>query len=315
MPIYKLVADPSDRIHWLYIASAYLIGLFVFVGSNQGASPATVIAYVKRMFPKRILLHPSAIADYKMLFANTLLYFYLFPMILIYVNAFSANAVMAFAALFRGNGPALLHNWTDRVVLTITWLFVWDFSFFIAHYLQHRISLLWEFHKVHHSAETLTPFTVYRMHPVDDVLTTVIVAFNTGLVSGIFSFVYADSVSMYTVNGLNIFWFLFLVCGYHLRHSHIWVLFPKPIRYFISSPALHLIHHSDNSKHFNKNFARIFVIWDWFAGTLYIPERKVKVRFGLGSAEHRKFDNLWDLYVLPFRNIARRCSIRRIKRV
>jgi sterol desaturase/sphingolipid hydroxylase (fatty acid hydroxylase superfamily) len=31
----------------------------------------------------------------------------------------------------------------------------------------HRIPVLWEFHKVHHSAEVLTPISLYRAHPVD----------------------------------------------------------------------------------------------------------------------------------------------------
>lgn len=35
------------------------------------------------------------------------------------------------------------------------------------HYCQHKISWLWAFHKVHHSAEGLTPLTANRHHPVD----------------------------------------------------------------------------------------------------------------------------------------------------
>ena len=46
-------------------------------------------------------------------------------------------------------------------------------AIFVAHYLQHRVPVFWEFHKVHHSAQVLTPITLYRMHPIDDMLTAV----------------------------------------------------------------------------------------------------------------------------------------------
>ena len=45
-----------------------------------------------------------------------------------------------------------------------------DFGFFFGHYLGHKVPLLWEFHKVHHSAEVLSPLTNYRFHPLDRVL-------------------------------------------------------------------------------------------------------------------------------------------------
>ena len=39
---------------------------------------------------------------------------------------------------------------------------LWDFAATWAHYLQHRVPILWELHKVHHSAEVMTPITSGR---------------------------------------------------------------------------------------------------------------------------------------------------------
>ena len=306
LPVYKAVVAPDDRIYWLYFLSAYLIGLAVYLNARGTWSPAAIIAAVRRLFPKAVIGHRSAIADYKMLFLNNFIYFFLFPWMIVsatYVAKVTAGAV---GGVWGLEGLGWSPSWASRLALTIVWLIVWDLGFFVAHYLQHKLPVLGEFHKVHHSAAVMTPVTVFRMHPVDDILTASLVAAFTGVVKGVFDFLYADPVTFYVVNGLNVFWFLFLFAGYHLRHSHIWVMFPRPFRNVISSPALHLIHHSDAPRHYDKNFARMFIIWDQLAGTFYMPKRREEIRFGLGGGEHLEFDSLLRLYFLPFKKVAAR---------
>lgn len=45
-----------------------------------------------------------------------------------------------------------------------------DFTRFLLHYLMHRLPWLWSIHRLHHSAEVMTPFTVYRSHPLESLL-------------------------------------------------------------------------------------------------------------------------------------------------
>ena len=96
-------------------------------------------------------------------------------------------------------------------------------------------------------------------------------------------------------------WFVFLFAGYNLRHTHLWILWPKPLRYVISSPALHQIHHSTAEKHFDKNFARTFIFWDWLFGTLYLPTEREEITYGLGEEENRKYRSLKQIYLEPFK--------------
>jgi len=56
-------------------------------------------------------------------------------------------------------------------------------------------------------------------------------------------------------------------------------------------------------KHFDKNFARMFVFWDRLAGTLYLPKEREEITFGMGG-EEREFDSLWKIYTLPFKKVA-----------
>ncbi|MFT7595977.1 MAG: sterol desaturase/sphingolipid hydroxylase (fatty acid hydroxylase superfamily) [Paracoccaceae bacterium] len=99
--------------------------------------------------------------------------------------------------------------------------------------------------------------------------------------------------------------FVFYFFGYHLRHSHVWIMFPKGIRQIISSPALHLIHHSVDQKHWDKNFGRIFILWDRVVGAAYIPTDREEIRFGIGTDEDGQYNSVYKLYMLPFRKAAR----------
>ena len=46
----------------------------------------------------------------------------------------------------------------------------------------HRVPALWEFHKVHHSAEVLTPLTEWRQHPLELMLFPVVIGAATAVV-------------------------------------------------------------------------------------------------------------------------------------
>ncbi len=127
-----------------------------------------------------------------------------------------------------------------------------------------------------------------------------------GTVDGVFLYLYSDPVATVTVMGVNAVTFFGFAIGYHLKHTHIWLMFPRGIREHISSPAMHLIHHSKDPRHYDMNMARVFTIWDRLAGTLYIPEEYEEIECGMGDDEHLEFDSVWQLYVLPFKNVARR---------
>ena len=98
-----------------------------------------------------------------------------------------------------------------------------DLGLFLAHYLQHGVPVLWGFHKVHHSAQVLTPFTAYRMHLVDDVLAMSLSGLFAGVVLGTFNFRQPGNAGAATILGLNAALFLYYAFGYNLRHSHVWL--------------------------------------------------------------------------------------------
>ena len=82
----------------------------------------------------------------------------------------TSGAVAALATgLGRESGTALVTpSWTTLVVFTLLLQLVTDFTSYLMHLAQHRVPALWAFHRVHHSALVLNPFSNYREHPIDN---------------------------------------------------------------------------------------------------------------------------------------------------
>ncbi len=93
-------------------------------------------------------------------------------------------------------------------------------------------------------------------------------------------------------------------CFGYIGHSSLRLTFPKPISYIFLSPSLHWIHHSNNPKHFNKNFGRVLCFWDQVFGT-YLDESNLKdiTEFGVDNSEYNKHNPLYCYYILPLKRL------------
>ena len=135
----------------------------------------------------------------------------------------------------------------------------------------HAVPSLWHFHQVHHSAEVLTPITVYRIHPVEDAVNGILSAAVSALVASTYTVLSSQDVSPFALFGVDIISLSFFLFGNALRHSHIWLSYGPWLSWIFISPAQHEIYHSIDPKHWNKNYGYMFAIWDACIGTLYIP--------------------------------------------
>jgi creatinine amidohydrolase/Fe(II)-dependent formamide hydrolase-like protein/sterol desaturase/sphingolipid hydroxylase (fatty acid hydroxylase superfamily) len=297
---FLLVKQGSERIYWLYLFTSLLLALLVFLKSNrgQGFSWKKLSAFC---FPASIYGHRSARNDYVFFWVNSILSALMILPIVGRLHGLVSNQIqneLSQLGLFglSGNHPML-----GSVLYTLCAGILLDFLIFYIHYLQHRVPWLWEFHKTHHSAEVLQPLTVYRMHPVDDILNFILSGLLLGLLDGLFRGLFHSPLIVFGAFNINILLMGFYLAGYHLRHSHIWLDYgPFWDRLFIS-PAQHQIHHSQAPNHYDKNFGFLFALWDRWFGTLYIPKAKEPLQFGINHAgEHLAYDSVWKLYLLPF---------------
>ncbi len=71
---------------------------------------------------------------------------------------------------------------------------------------------------------------------------------------------------------------------------------------------MHHVHHSCESRHYDKNFAVVFSLWDHLAGTNYIPARGEQFQLGIGP-EGEEFSSVWRAYFYPFYSLARKIRL------
>jgi sterol desaturase/sphingolipid hydroxylase (fatty acid hydroxylase superfamily)/Flp pilus assembly protein TadG len=303
--ILALLADPfvqflfwGSLFWWPYLLTTLAIALIGFFYAHRDASLGE---FRRRFFSRRIWAHPSAQADYAYYLVNSVLH----PVIVAPL-IFSGAAVGLWieSGLVHFFGPtrsALLGITPARILYTVLFFLAYDFARFAAHGLLHDVPILWQFHKVHHSAEVLTPITNYRAHPVELFLMAAIPNLATGIVTGVAWYIAAGAVTVYTFLGAHIF-----IVGFNsfanLRHSHVWISFGPRLNRWLVSPAHHQLHHSCDPRHFGKNRGFELAIWDRLCGTLCVPGAAEPLRLGLCDGSDAAWHGVGRMYLWPFRH-------------
>ncbi|MGQ0383959.1 MAG: sterol desaturase family protein [Gammaproteobacteria bacterium] len=296
----------TGHMHYVFFATALVIAFayyWRYVRATGGGA-----GFARWLLPREIYLHRSAVVDYQYYLVNSIILSKVYPVIFIGLPGVLLVSDGVRQVLTSAFGPAGVSGppsvWAG-IAFTVAMTLAFDFAKWYAHFLEHRVPVLWEFHKVHHSAEVLTPFTNSRSHPVDQILEQLMVAFVSAPVTGVFAWLYPAQVTEITLWNLGILHLAFFLTQ-HLRHSHVRLGFGRWASRIFSSPAMHQIHHSVEERHWDRNFALMFSLWDVLAGTNYIPASDEKYRLGLPGGEHRRFQSLGALYFAPFAAAARR---------
>jgi len=290
--------NTEKRIHILYLITSMILAYYVYRKSRIKTS------FFKYLFPKKIWASKSAFVDYSLFCFNSLIkILFIGPYVIIglYI-AFYVNEYLLMIFGFPTNSLSIMQT---LVLYTIALTIIGDFFTYIVHYAMHKIPMLWEFHKIHHSATSLNPMTQYRIHPVELIINNIRSIFVFGLITGIFDYLSAHQVDKMLFLGVNVFHFVFLLLGSNLRHSHVKLKYPKILEYIFISPFQHQIHHSDNPIHFNKNMGSKLAIWDWLLGTLVLSKSVRRLKFGIGSKESNNYNSLFTNLWMPFRNIGK----------
>jgi sterol desaturase/sphingolipid hydroxylase (fatty acid hydroxylase superfamily) len=291
--------DPRNRWFGMYLASSVILAFVIYEMQARRDPAVRKEGFFGFAFPKELYGHPSARVDYWFYVINRLLFLGVFAVLALSSQlSFEVTTNLAGFVL----SPPLVANSpvAGLLVTTLASVLALDFGLWLAHYLFHRIPVLWEFHKVHHSAEVLTPFTAGRVHPVDDGVSYLLAGLFSGAATGLCQAVFGPEALMMSVLQLNAVMFLFYMFGFHLRHSHVWLPYTGWLGRILVSPAHHQVHHSSAERHWDRNMGFVFAVWDWMFGTLHVPAAK-REEFALGiGGEEKEFNSVWRLYAVPF---------------
>lgn len=162
-------------------------------------------------------------------------------------------------------------DWLEFVELLI----LSDLCFYLAHRLCHAVPLLWRFHAVHHSSEQLDWLATYRVHPVDQILNSTMIAL-PALVLGFSPLPLLVYALIYRIHS-------------PLLHSNARIDL-GPLGRLFTTPRFHHWHHADQADAHDHNFGGQLAIFDRLFGTHYVPgERSLPVQYGIGGALAQRY--------------------------
>ncbi|BFM07359.1 sterol desaturase family protein [Halioxenophilus aromaticivorans] len=291
--------EPSKRLFWLFLLSALALAS-ITVAVQQGRF--SVVQQLGQLFNRQYWFNRSTCTDLLMVLVNNLI------RILVVVPLLGSHlaATIWVGSLLQttfGDAPTLAVPYVAIGLLyTVCFFLLEDVSRFGLHMAMHKIPHLWYFHRLHHSATTLTPVTVHRVHPVEMALyyTRGLVVF--GVVSGVFIYFFKNQVHGWEILGVDCLGFAFNFLGANLRHSHIRLSFGRFERWFIS-PMQHQVHHSKALVHHDKNFGTCLAIWDRCAKTWLPAKGQGALTFGLAQQQLKR-DSVNSEELIP--NLAQR---------
>ncbi len=275
----------GNQYYWLTYVVAALFGLLVYLVTKRRFRLSLKRA-TAMLFPPRMIEHQSTKLDFKLMFVS--IYYLALQVITIGGTTLLtiAGVVKILTQVFGTSAFVLVApSWFVTLGCMAGVFLAIEFGYWLSHYLMHKIPFLWEFHKVHHSAEVLTPLTEWRQHPVELYIFPALIGLAACLVQAPFVYLFGEKsfvIDPLSSNFISMaFWYTFL----HLRHTELPIYATGFLGKIIQAPAHHQVHHSTNPKHFDTNLGYCLSIFDWMFGTLYVPKKGEKFEFGLGHQD------------------------------
>ncbi len=305
-PITRLLA-PNEQTLWVSYVGAFIVAACFYLWHRRKRK-TSLKGLVRYLFPKKLVQHPSSRLDLKMYLYSSL-YLALQSLLVLGGTEGLSITLLHIAEPVIGPGASAhpLPVWA-LIFLPLVIYLTLEFGYWLAHYMLHHIPWLWEFHKVHHSAEIMTPLTEWRQHPVEYFLVPLVMGMSTAVVLAIIEWVFGPNLTFALLWNPNLILLVFVVTYLHLRHSHIKLSATGWLGYILQSPAHHQIHHSTDPRHFDKNLGFCLSVWDYVFGTLYIPKKGEVLTLGLYDETGAKDElvtstSLWRHMVLPFQRV------------
>lgn len=175
---------------------------------------------------------------------------------------------------------------TFRAVLAFLLM---DLSFYWWHRANHRISLLWRFHNVHHFDPDMDVSTAFRFHFGELVFSSAFRVAQIGLI--------APSPWAYAA------YELVFQAGTLFHHSNVRlpIRAERLLNRFLVTPRMHGIHHSQVKEETNSNYGTVFPWWDRLHRTLGLNIPQARVDIGIPAYARVEDNRLGSTLAIPFR--------------
>jgi sterol desaturase/sphingolipid hydroxylase (fatty acid hydroxylase superfamily) len=148
---------------------------------------------------------------------------------------------------------ALFSEWSLWITLPLAFV-VQDFLLYWSHRFKHTNKMLWWVHEFHHSSTRVTSATSYRVHPLDYIVSLMVVYAPMNV---IFGWGVTDHLAFMLIPAFS---------G-TFNHSRVDTDLGWLGKWLLVSPRYHFMHHSKEMSVLNRNFGETFRFWDFLFRT------------------------------------------------
>lgn len=180
------------------------------------------------------------------------------------INGFSAFITLGILAAVQ---PFQLQTLPVTLGTFLLCFFLDDLRFYCHHRVAHRCRWVWAMHVVHHSSQEYNLAVALRQgwtkHFTGTMLfkiPLVLVGFDPVMVTfcGVLNATYQFMLHTETINKL-----------------------PRWVEYIFNTPSHHRVHHANNPRYLDANYAGTFIIWDRMFGSFVAEDEADKPIYGL----------------------------------
>ena len=296
--------NPREGYCLAYLTGALLFALTVMLWRRRDRGHINGWRLRHLLGSRALWLHRSTRLDMKLYFLHGILALVAYGFFEATSEAWQSGASHALVRMAGAAPHFALPVWLGGTITTLVQFLVLELGYWAMHCAFHKIPALWEIHKVHHSAEVMTPLSEWRQHPIEFVAFANALTLTNGTVYAAMDWWLGPAAHPFTLFQLNVLLVLHLATFHHLRHSGVWIAATGWLGRVVHSPAHHQIHHSVQPEHYDRNFGYALSIWDWAFGTLTLPARRGKMHFGVPGEQ--PYQGLRDTLVRPLVAGARR---------
>ncbi|MEO8557968.1 MAG: sterol desaturase family protein [Rhodospirillales bacterium] len=182
--------------------------------------------------------------------------------------------------------PAWRPGWWSGTAGLLLDLVVLDFLIYWWHRANHRWTLLWRFHDVHHRDEFLDTTSAVRFHSGEVILSALARA------------AIMIPLGMPLVSVLVFEMAVLIAALFHHSNLRLPDWFERPLSWLIVTPSIHWVHHHAVRSDTDANYGTVFSFWDRLFGSRSNAPRRLGMPIGV---EGEREADLASLALLPFR--------------
>ena len=166
-----------------------------------------------------------------------------------------------------------------------------DYTLYLWHVLTHRVPFLWRFHAVHHVDLDLDASTALRFHFGELAVSVPYRAAQILLIG-----VDAEELSC---------WQMFLSLSILFHHSNVRLgrRMESALSWFLVTPRMHGIHHSNEPAEANANWSSGLACWDRIHRTFRLDIPQEQIHIGVKGIVTEERVRLSEILTQPFRNV------------